>query len=169
MKDVRACRCRNLADEHMPPAERIGDTEAKRRGLWSTTDCAVHSPAAPAAEADLRADLARELFRDQPVPDGLYEHECEAIADVVLALPALRRLVEQAAEAARLQVMLFRVLDQGATYREAVGRARKLADEIEAEAARSAPAAGLTADQYVRAWRADAPDRIRRALDGTDG
>lgn len=50
------CRCRNLADEHMPPSERIGDTEARRRGLLSTEGCAVHTPA---SEADSAGEAQR--------------------------------------------------------------------------------------------------------------
>jgi hypothetical protein len=56
--EPKRCRCRNLADEHMPPAERIGDAEAKRRGLWSTTDCPVHTtPPAGRTGEDDEADV----------------------------------------------------------------------------------------------------------------
>jgi hypothetical protein len=39
-----------------------------------------------------------------------------------------------------------------------------LADEIDEDAARQAPAAGLSAEDYARSWRADAPNRIRSAV-----
>ena len=38
----KTCKCKNLADDSMPPDERIGDEEAKRRGLWLTTECPIH-------------------------------------------------------------------------------------------------------------------------------
>lgn len=43
MSEAVRCRCRNLADEYMPPSARIGDTQARRLGLMRTVDCPLHA------------------------------------------------------------------------------------------------------------------------------
>jgi len=77
---------------------------------FHTTVCEA-TTAAPAAEADLRTTLARQLWEQEDRPEEWWDLEDEREAylapiDAVLTLPALQRLVEQAAEAERLRAVV---------------------------------------------------------------
>lgn len=69
---------------------------------WECDSCPNdprRAPSSPVTDQS-REEIARAIFAQQPVTDGLLWHECEDIADAVLATPTLRRLLDTTASPA---------------------------------------------------------------------